>query len=103
MKPWQWCGCILPTTGGGKLSSPSVSYYLSFEMQPVIAPFETLFLKQCVTVVFQLGSSSEHREGSGAPLHYPCLENPVDEGAWWAAVHGVTKGRTQLSDFTFTH
>ena len=31
-----------------------------------------------------------------------CLENPMDRGAWWAAVHGVTEGRTRLSDFTFT-
>ena len=31
-----------------------------------------------------------------------CLEYPMDGGAWWAAVHGVTKSRTQLSDFTFT-
>ena len=36
------------------------------------------------------------------PLQYSCLENPVDGGAWWAAVHGVTKSRTILSDFTFT-
>ena len=33
---------------------------------------------------------------------YSCLENPMDRGAWWAAVHGVTKSRTRLSDFTFT-
>ena len=38
----------------------------------------------------------------GNPLQYPCLENPMDAGDWWAAVHGVTKSRTQLSDFTFT-
>ena len=31
-----------------------------------------------------------------------CLENPMDGGAWWAAVHGVDKSRTRLSDFTFT-
>ena len=41
-------------------------------------------------------------EGSGTPLQYSCLENPMDGGAWWAAVHGVTEGRTRLSDFTFT-
>ena len=35
-------------------------------------------------------------------LQYSCLENPMDGGAWWAAVHGVTKSRTWLSDFTFT-
>ena len=36
------------------------------------------------------------------PLQYSCLENAMDGGAWWAAVHGVAKTRTQLSDFTFT-
>ena len=41
-------------------------------------------------------------EGNGTPLQYSCLENPMDGGAWWAAVHGVTKSRTQLSNFTFT-
>ena len=41
-------------------------------------------------------------EGDGTPLQYSCLENPMDGGAWWAAVHGVTKTRTRLSDFTFT-
>ena len=42
------------------------------------------------------------REGNGTPLQYSCLENPMDGGAWWAAVHGVTKSQTWLSDFTFT-
>ena len=39
-------------------------------------------------------------EGNGAPLQYCCLENPMDGGAWWAAVHGVTTSRTRLSNFT---
>ena len=42
------------------------------------------------------------RKGSGPPLQYSCLENPMDGGAWCAAVHGVAKSRTQLSNFTFT-
>ena len=41
-------------------------------------------------------------EGNGNPLEYSCLENPMDGGAWWAAVHGVAKSRTGLSDFIFT-
>ena len=36
------------------------------------------------------------------PLQYSCLENPMDGGAWWVAVHGVAGSRTRLSDFTFT-
>ena len=39
---------------------------------------------------------------SGNPLQYSCLENPMDGGAWYAAIHGVVKSRTRLSDFTFT-
>ena len=41
-------------------------------------------------------------EGNGTQLQYSCLENPMDGGAWWAAVRGVTKSRTRLSDFIFT-
>ena len=41
-------------------------------------------------------------EGNGNPLQYSCLENPMDGGAWWAAVHGIAKSWTRLSDFTFT-
>ena len=51
-----------------------------------------VFVKTHVTV----------REGNGTPLQYSCLENPMDRGAWWAAVHRVTKSRTRLRDFTFT-
>ena len=41
-------------------------------------------------------------EGNGTPLQYSCLENPMDGGAWWAAVHGVAKSQTGLSDFILT-
>ena len=41
-------------------------------------------------------------EGTGTPLQYSCLDNPMDRGAWWAAAHGVAEIRTWLSDFTFT-
>ena len=43
-----------------------------------------------------------NREGNGTPLQYSRLEKPMDGGAWWAAVHWVTKSQTRLSDFTFT-
>ena len=42
------------------------------------------------------------REGNGTPLQHFCLENPMDGRAWWAAVYGVMKSRTRLSDFLFT-
>ena len=41
-------------------------------------------------------------EGNGNPLQYSCLENPMDGGASGATVHGVTKSKMQLNDFTFT-
>ena len=41
-------------------------------------------------------------EGNGTLLQYSCLENPMDGGSWYAAVQGVEKSRTRLSDFTFT-
>ena len=46
----------------------------------------------------------DFQDGSlnSTPLQYSCLENPMNGGAWWAAVHGVAKSWTQLHDFTFT-
>ena len=41
-------------------------------------------------------------EGNGTPLQYSCLENPMDGGAWKAAVHGVAEGQARLSNFTFS-
>ena len=49
-----------------------------------------------------LGLGRSPGGGNGYPLQYSCLEYPMDGGAWWAAVHGVAKSQTCLSDFTFT-
>ena len=59
----------------------------------VVHPFKVQNL-----IVFRIFAG----EGNGNPLHYSFLENPMDRGAWWAAVHGVAKSWTRLSDFTFT-
>ena len=49
------------------------------------------------------GSGRSPGEGTGNPPQYSCLENPMDRGAWWALVHGVTKSWTQrVSNFTLT-
>ena len=50
----------------------------------------------------QRANCSSFGEGDGTPLQHSCLENPMDGGAWWAAVHGVAKSRTRLSNFPFT-
>ena len=44
------------------------------------------------------GSGRSPGGGYGHPLKYSCLENPMDRGAWWATVHGVSKSQTQLSN-----
>ena len=46
-------------------------------------------------------SQLQSRRRQWQPTAVTCLENPMDGGAWWAAVHGVTESRTWLSDFTF--
>ena len=52
--------------------------------------------------VFAVIYTFHNGEGNGTPLQYSCLENPMDGGAWGAAVHGVARSQTRLSDFTFT-
>ena len=52
-------------------------------------------------MVFIFIYTSGTGEGNGTPLQYSCLENPIDRGAWQAAVHGIAKSWTGLSDFTF--
>jgi len=54
------------------------------------------------TLTFCLLLNTACREGNGNLLQYCYLENPMDGGAWWAAVHGVAKSQTRLSNFTFT-
>ena len=49
-----------------------------------------------------MGTHLLRGEGNGTPLQYSCLENLMDGGAWWAAVPGVAKSQTRLSNFTFT-
>ena len=64
--------------------------------------YEKKFLKQKEdnTKNAQTTAQLHSSEGNGTPLQYSCLENPMDGGAWWAAVHGVVRSRTRLSDFT---
>ena len=54
------------------------------------------------TIIYLYLTASSLGKGDGTPLQCSCLENPMDGGAWWAAVHGVMKSGTPLSDFTLT-
>ena len=98
---------------------PYISYaHLFLFLCTILSIWDFLFLFLPYTLAFmvaQMGKNSiqetqvqsldwedSSREGNGNPLQYSCLENPRDRGTWRAAVHGVTKSQTQLSDFTFT-
>ena len=65
-----------------------------------------VFGTRVACLILQLSSFSAGMaclgEGTGTPLQSSCLENPMDRGVWWAAVHGVTKSRIRLSNFAFT-
>jgi len=61
------------------------------------------FARCLLVVIFCCLTNADLKgEGNGTPLQYSCLENPMDRGAWEAAVHGVARSQTRLSDFTFT-
>ena len=62
-----------------------LNYYIDlfFNIKPTL---EYILINHDLFIVFG--------EGTGTPLQYSCLENPMDGGAWWAAVHGVAKSRT---------
>ena len=60
------------------------------------------FVDKVMSLLFNMLSRLVIGEGNGTPLQYSCLENPMDGGAWKAAVHGVAESQTRLSDFTFT-
>ena len=67
-----------------------------------LTDFLVLVLRSNSLLRFFSDPNTQSGEDNGTPLQYSCLENPMDGGAWWAAVHGVARSRTRLSDFTFT-
>ena len=80
---------IVPTQGSnpGLPHCRHILYHLSHQERPYV-----------IVIIYRYNFG----EGNGTPLQYSCFENPMDRGAWWAAVHGVAKSQTQLRDFTFT-
>ena len=91
-----------PALGSMCLFSTSVQLDLWIQTAP-LASFQSLLSHKFFLTCVPLGTTPlAFGEGNGTPLQYSCLENPMDGGAWWAAVHGVAKSRTRLSDLTFT-
>ena len=76
------------------------TYWFHFSVRIITAHMYSQKLIVACCSLFM--TTRQVREGNGTPLQYSCLESPMDGGAWWAAVHGVTKSQTRLSDFTFT-
>ena len=73
----------------------------SFPAQGISSHPYSFFLFGCI---IRIQKCCQLGEGNGTPLQYSCLENPMDGGAWWAAVHGVRHDlATSLSLFTFMH
>ena len=85
---WTTVYLLIHLVKGILVVSTSWKLYIKFYKHPCAGFY--------VDLSFQFG------EGNGTPLQYSCLVNPMDGGAWWAAVHGVANNRTQLSDFPFT-
>ena len=75
---------------------------------PYMTPGKTIaltrrtFVGKVISLLFNMLYRLVIGEGNFTPLQHSCLENPMDRGAWKAAVHGVAEGQTRLSDFTFT-
>ena len=99
----------LPCPPSGDLPDPEIKHRsssLQADSLPLShqgSPTTPLILgEQSSTCYIYLFPTLHFGEGNGTPRQYSCLENPMDGGAWWAAVHGVATSQTRLSDFTFT-
>ena len=107
------------TQGGGRNGCPTYPRLAQFHLPkscwlPGGPPLAFAACACPTPAVFQAGGAEEEGSpiwvglfgplggGNGSPLQCSCLENPMDGGAWWAAVHGVTESWTCLGNFTFT-
>ena len=91
-KEWSW------------INQPSLLQIMlqSYSHQDSMVQAQKGFCLQCRRPGFNPWIGKIPGEGNGNLLQYSCLEDPMDRGAWQATVHGITKSRTQLSDFTIT-
>ena len=100
------CG-IFPDQGSNPcpLNWQMDSYPLYHQQSPTVTVLNFNNSNRFIVVNFSYNLQIPNdicREGNGNPLQYSCLENPMDGGAWSAAVSGVAKSRTRLSNFTLT-
>ena len=75
-----------------------LSIFCSVAVISTILSSQLLVHSSASIILLLIPSSVLFGEGNGTPLQYSCLENPMDRGPWWAAVQGVAKSRTRLSD-----
>ena len=91
-------GCVDKLSSENNLIDGEESFCWIFDLRGILgkdcSSSQAVFVCRCLR--------GPEGEGNGTPLQYSCLENPMDGGPWQAAVHGVAKSRTQLSDFPFT-
>ena len=66
----------------------------------ILFNFHNNLVRYAVQIIYYLRFIVEDGEGNGNPLQYSCLENPVDRGAWWAAVHRAAQSRTRLKQLS---
>ena len=95
---------ICGTTGSLILEQATKLFcYLQSLRHPKYTPSLTASSQGRQKLISKVDQGSPFKgDGNGNPLQYSGLESPMDRGAWWAAIHGVTKSQTRLSDFTFT-
>ena len=76
----------------------SLHWFTTTKFNVSTVPFEASWLFVLFSLFHLISATLQHEsgEGNGTSLQYSCLENPMDGGAWWAAVHGVAKSRTRL-------
>ena len=96
-RAWQLTPVFLPGESHGQRSLVGYSPWGCTESDMAEVTWHA-----CTSPMNSLEIFFSSGEGNGTPLQCSCLENPMDGGAWWAAVYGVAKSQTQLSNFTFT-
>ena len=101
-RPIEYCSQQLDPMAQGSLLPQSLSCHcplVKVTKEIIMGFHSTTFVPHVVEALLKVELVYHYAvtgEGNGNPLQYSCLENPMDGGTWWAAVHGVTQSRTRL-------